>query len=69
MLKPLTEDRISSQRIVVAGTIEVDDVSLARIAKNRTIPKKCILPDRRKFKMAEVSYGVSDFGHYPFSRP
>ena len=46
-----------SQRIVITGSVEVDDVTLASILKNRTFPTQSPLLDRRELHVAVASLG------------
>lgn len=55
-----------SQRIVITGSVEVDDVTLARILKNRTIPTQSPLLDRRELYVAVAPLGQNIFGDHVF---
>ena len=44
----LAEDLHSAQRIVVARTIEVDDIAFAGVLQDRTIGKQAVFSDRRE---------------------
>lgn len=54
------------QRIVITGSVEVDDVTLARILKNRTIPTQSPLLDRRELYVAVAPPGQNIFGDHVF---
>ena len=53
-----------SQRIVITGSVEVDDVTLARILKNRTFPTQSPLLDRRELYVAVAPLGRNIFADY-----
>lgn len=55
-----------SQRIVITGSVEVDDVTLARILKNRTFPTQSPLLDRRELYVAVAPLGQNIFGDNVF---
>ena len=55
-----------SQRIVITGSVEVDDVTLARILKNRTFPTQSPLLDRRELYVAVAPLGQNIFGDHVF---
>lgn len=48
-LEELCLNFLPAQGIVVARPIEVDDVTLVRIFKNRIRRTQCLLPNRREF--------------------
>src|SRR4030095_10020860 len=55
-----------SQRIVITGSVEVDDVTLARILKNRAFPTQSPLLDRRELYVAVAPLGQNIFGDHFF---
>ena len=55
-----------SQRIVITGSVEVDDVTLAGILKNRTIPTQSPLLDRRELYVAVAPPGQNILGDHVF---
>ena len=55
-----------SQRIVITGSVEVDDVTLAGILKNRTFPTQSPLLDRRELYVAVAPLGQNIFGDHVF---
>jgi hypothetical protein len=65
ILIPLTPNFIFSQRIIVAGSVEIDDVTVARILENRTIPIKGLFFDCRELQTAEGPGGIGNFGNEP----
>ena len=57
-----------SQRIVITGSVEVNDVTLASILKNRTFPTQSPLLDRRELYVA-VAPPVKTSLEITFSTP
>src|SRR5262249_33890180 len=52
------------QRIVITGPVEVDDVTLARILKNRTFPTQSPLLEPREFYVAVATLGKIIFRNH-----
>jgi hypothetical protein len=65
ILKPLLQNRLFSQGIVVAGSVKVDDIPVTWILKDWTSPVKGLFLDCRKFQMAKAAGRISDFGTIP----
>jgi len=65
----LTDDLLLPERIMVAGSVEVDDVTVPRILKDGMLPIKGLSLDRRELQMAIVAGGVGNFGNDTLSSP
>ena len=55
-LEELCLNFLPAQRIVVVRPIEVDDVTLVRLFKNRMRRRQCLLPNRREFHVTEIAW-------------
>jgi len=69
ILKPLLQNRLFSQGIVVAGSVKVDDIPVTWILKDWTSPVKGLFLDCRKFQMAKAAGRISDFGNDTLTSP
>jgi hypothetical protein len=65
----LALDFFLAKRVIVTGPVEVDDIALARVFQNRSVPTERVLSDTRKFQMAKLPSGVRNFRNDAFSRP
>ena len=53
----LTGDFVFTQGIVIAGRIDVDDIAAAGIFEDGPVAVECVLSDRGKPEMTELSAG------------